>query len=468
MVNKAYTKKTVGVKSVDLADKKDQATAKGGVCLLEATASRMSLWSMCRRYLPQKTDTTQGYQTDAMMGSMCYGFLTGGKNYCLTEPMRDDTPLLKIIGLKQAPSTKTVDRFVEYIQESKIGMEGLCDIAQRQATWTINRMEEKELLVWGFLPAWVDGSMLETRGKTKDCIKTIKGKDKGKNKLGQIAVGSFVGQCYTGGHFALENQGELTVGRGLFSGMSKVLKKTGMASKALVLLDSLYGDEPTLKQVEKHFKNGHYIIGAGKLKQAHTTLEELPEVCWKNKGANKKRGWEEYEVCHCKLQCKDWDKSYRLIGLRYRKENEMIWNYCSVITNLTENEERIKAIMEKKSICFEQAIWMLYAYKQAMENYWKELLIDMGLHFPPSGKAKKNAVFFAIAAISYNLSVATRVLSLGTKEHKRMRLWRFIRDFVDMACRVSFHARQVMITSLDAREQITTELKKAILQAQKL
>ncbi len=129
MVNKAYSKKTAGVKSVELAGKKDQATAKGGVCLLEATATSMSVWSMCHRHLPEKPDTTQGYQTGAMVTSMSYGFLTGGKGFCLTESLRDDTPLLRIIGLRQAPSAKTVERFIDYIQESKNGMSGLCNIA---------------------------------------------------------------------------------------------------------------------------------------------------------------------------------------------------------------------------------------------------------------------------------------------------------------------------------------------------
>jgi len=42
---------------------------------------------------------------------------------------------------------------------------------------------------------------------------------------------------------------------------------------------------------------------------------------------------------------------------------------------------------------FVPVMWKLHGHKQGMENQWKDLLRDMGLHAMPCGKADVNAVF---------------------------------------------------------------------------
>jgi hypothetical protein len=111
---------------------------------------------------------------------------------------------------------------------------------------------------------------------------------------------------------------------------------------------------------------------------------------------------------------------------------------------------------------FAEVIWRLYTRKQAMENAWKDLLIDLGLHHPPSGSVAANAVFLAIAGLAYNLSVGVRRLLL-TGPARTMRLWRLRREVFELPARVMRHARQVTVRLLDARAHLREQLQAAML-----
>jgi hypothetical protein len=47
-----------------------------------------------------------------------------------------------------------------------------------------------------------------------------------------------------------------------------------------------------------------------------------------------------------------------MVCRRWKNKGEMIWNYAGVATNLKESDPRIRKIMEKYAISFEEAIWV--------------------------------------------------------------------------------------------------------------
>ena len=118
--------------------------------------------------------------------------------------------------------------------------------------------------------------------------------------------------------------------------------------------------------------------------------------------------------------------------------------------------------MRREGIGFEEALWRLYARKQAMENQWKELLSDLGQRHPPSAKVKANAVFFALGGLAYNLAVAARRLTLAGKG-RAMRLWRLRREVIDMAAMVARHARGAVVRLPAARQEVRARLVGAML-----
>jgi hypothetical protein len=362
-----------------------------------------------------------------------------------------------MLGLRRAPSAETVEEVVKYLALERDGVKGLNILLHRFVSRCVDRDSQRQLRSCErFVPFWVDGSLLEVGGKNFDSIKC---KD---SQRGQMCVGAYVGPWLTGLDFALEGEGEETVGRRLLGeGVENVLRRKRLMKRVLVVLDSLYGDGPTLDMLDGFREKPAYIIGVQGLVEAQRVMEGLPEVCWRDTGANCSRGWSESGVAQAWLECKDWKKKRAMVCRRWKNEGEMIWNYAAVTTRLSKDDPRVARVMEKYKCGFEETIWRLYSYKQAMENQWKDMLCDMGLHHPPCAKARVNAVFYAIAGLAYNLSVAVRRLTLGGTS-RRMRLWRLRREVFDLAGYVVHHGRNVIMRLLDARDHLIEQLLAAM------
>jgi hypothetical protein len=262
--------------------------------------------------------------------------------------------------------------------------------------------------------------------------------------------------------FALKGEGEETVARRLIEdGVRDVLAPEGLMDKILFLLDSLYGDGPTLDQLESYGEAAAYIVGVMGLKEAQRLMGEASECAWRDTGAQAGRGWSESGVATMWLQCAEWPVKRQMVCRRWKNEGEMIWNYAGVVTRLTSLDRRVKNLMSQASLGFEEAIWHLYSHKQGMENQWKDLLSDMGLHHPPCAKAEVNAVFYALAGAGYNLSVAARRFGLSGSA-SRMRLWRFRREVLALAGYAVHHARTVVMRLVDARDRLVEQLLAAM------
>jgi hypothetical protein len=437
------------------------ATAKGGSALTEAFASRTRLWSDARKLLPARRDPRQGFTCEAWLCALVHGLLAGGRGFSATEPMRGDEPLLAIIGLASAPSSETVEEVAKYLAHDGVGGHGaLSAVLERQSVRLLGMEKREGLLFHGFVPVLADGTLIDTEGKTKDALVRVKG------AWGQMACAAFIGPYLAACDFSrpvepqanggARSEGELLVTRGrILPAAGRVLEETRLAAKALFLMDSLYGEDGTLCVLEQ-IKDARHIVGANRLELTAEVLCEQPESQWKDTTARTlSRGWEESAACVAWIQCGDWEKKRTLVGRRHRKAGEMIWNYSGVITNLDEKDPRVAAMMEAMKLPFAEAVWLLYDHKQGMENRWKELLRDMGLHAMPCGKAAVNAVFLAAAAIALNTKTGCARLCLG---QAAMALWRFRRDVIDLAAKVARHARQVIVRLLDARAPLVREL----------
>ena len=432
------------------------ATAKGGAALLEAVANRIRLWGDCRKLLPARRDRSQGYPTENVIAALIHGLLCGGKGFQATEPMRGDEPLLDIIVLDRAPSAETVEEVVKYLAEEKAGgLESILEVMGRQVVRGLKGETIKRLLsAGGFVPVFGDGSLLETEGTTKDCIKVYDG------KRGQVTAAFFVGPYQAVSDFLREGEDERVCLMRHGERVRSVLKRTKLMSRALFLQDSHYGDGPYLDFLES-FKGAHYIVGANKLRATSKALSEQPQAAWRDTtAATRKRGWRESAVCVCYIHCAVWRNKRVLVGRRWKKEGDLFYRYSGVITNLSSDDKRVAKAMIETDASFAEVVWRLYGGKQGLENQWKDMLSDLGLHHPPCGKAATNAVFFAIAALANNLSLVCRRLLLEGA-NRRMALWRFRRDVIDVAGMVTRHAGRMIVRILDSRERIFKQLQAA-------
>jgi hypothetical protein len=434
-----------------------RVTAKAGLALIQALARRTRLPRDIDRLLPARRDPSQGFTVSATLLALIHGLLSGGRGLSATEPLREDAPLLALLGLSRAPSAETVEEVIKYLAggpAAKAGaapLPGHHDAMQRlvakQARRLILRSPRAELTLPGtdFVPVWADGSLLEVDGKNFDAIKTIGG------ARGQMAVGCFAGPVAAGLTVAGEGQGqgEESVARGLLDrAVAEVLRPCGLLGRTLFLLDGLYGDGPALTQLER-YAGARYIVGARKLAAAEKVMTNLPDNYWRATGPDARRGWAASGVATAWLQCEDWPVKRQIVCRRWKEDGEFIWHCVAVVTNLTQNDSQIENLMRQNGIGFEETVWQLYGRKQAMENQWKELLTDLGLHHPPSARAAVNAIFYGAAALAYNLAVGARLIGLAGPD-RRMRLWRLRREVLDVAGRAMRHGRSVVVRLLDA------------------
>lgn len=426
--------------------------SKAGLALVQTLVRRVRLPKDIERCLPARKDPRQGFTVPAALIALLHGLLAGGRGYQATESMRGDTPLLKLLGLKKAPAAETIEEVLKYLAdcEQQTAARFMSDLTATNTHRLIQRTPFRAMTLPDghndFVGVFGDGSLAEVGGKAFDAIKVI---DK---ERGQMVGGVFVGPYATGLRMAEEGEGEASVVRALIKEtVAKVLRPGKLLKRTLFLLDSLYGNEPTLNELES-YRGACYVVGAGALKEAQAVMAALPEACWRSTGANPKRGWTESAVSVAWVQCENWETKRTLICRRWRPEGEIFWHYAAVMTNLETNDPRIvKRMTARGGTGYEETIWALYDRKQGMENQWKELLSDLGLHHPPCARAAVNSIFYGVAALAYNLSVGVRVLGL-TGDDRRMRLWRLRRDVFDMAGRVMLHGRQVIVRFLDASD----------------
>ncbi len=197
------------------------------------------------------------------------------------------------------------------------------------------------------------------------------------------------------------------------------------------------------------------------MSESERVMDELPDSAWKDTGANPGRGWEASGVATAWLQCPGWETKRPMVCRRWRNKGEFFWRYAGVATSLDASDPRIERLMKNTGRGFEETVWILYGMKQGMENQWKELLSDLGLHHPPSAKARANAVFAAIVATAYNLSTAVRRLLLSGRD-RFMRLWRFRRDWIDVSGYVVTNARYVIFRVTEACDDTRRRLTEAM------
>jgi len=451
--------------SIKIKFSDEKTTAFAGLALTERLAARLRLWTTLKSRLPERA----GFDWLTIVKSMANGLLTGARGTFATQDLREDGALLSLLGLEGAPEEATVWRALEGLGDMQ--RSGLLPEVQRH--WARNilaKAPRKSLLRYGFFPIFPDGSLLEGSGR-REGTKYIK--DKGAGLMWSTV---FAGPLVAAQRLAEEGEGEETCVREMLSDVVQgVLRPLKLRRKALVLADALHGDGPTLSEIER--LKLHYVVGAGKLAASTATLQDQSEAAWLDTGPDASRGWSESGLCVCWLQCSDWDRKRILVGRRWKKDGEFIWNYSGVMTDLEKAD--VAHIMSARGLNYAEAIWYLYDLKMGMETYYQDLLSDLNLHHPPCREIVRNAGFYAVATLAHTLATGVDLVGGHSCERgstarkdgasrrrprpRRMRLWRLRRRFFALPGRIAYHKRVLTINLLGLSESLRQEFDRLFL-----
>jgi hypothetical protein len=89
------------------------------------------------------------------------------------------------------------------------------------------------------------------------------------------------------------------------------------------------------------------------------------------------------------------EATYEFAAVRWRAAGEMFWRYAFVVC---EGGRAAAAVLARHRL------------KGEKELLFKEVLRGLDLHHPPCAELQANAMFYAIAALAYDLMVAVKVL----------------------------------------------------------
>ena len=453
MVTTLHQKTTHTIK-IDFAN--ESVTSFGGLTLAERMAQRLGLWSMLAGTLPERRGE---YDWTTCVKSVVAGLLSGGQGTYAAQCVRQDAALLGLRDLAGAPEEATVWRSLKQLGQYQADGR-LPRVQAVAARRTLEKMDRLSLLFEGFVRVFGDGSLLEG-SRRREGTKYIREKGSG---LMFSAV--FVGPVLAAQRLSPEGMGEQAAVREMLPEVKeRVLKPLHLERKALVLVDSLHGDGPTLREVEA--MKLHYIAGGNKLEATAKTLSGQPDLVWQDTGANEALGWSASGVCECWIRCEDWPKKRQLFGRRFKREGEMIWNYSGVISDLREKD--VRGMLER-GLSFARAIWRLYDSKAGMETLFSDGLSDLGLHHPPCQEHVRNAGFYAAASLAWVLGTAVDAIGGQGGERgstvrqdgearkralpSRMRFWRLRRELFALPGRVARHGHELKVQLLGVCERV--------------
>ena len=435
----------------------ESVTSFSGLILAERVAKRLRLWNSLEGLLPVR----QGkYSWRDIAKSVTLGLLSGAQGTFAAQGLREDKALRSLLELESAPEEATAWRALNKL--GRFQKDGLLPKAQALlARRTLDKMNRSDLFLEGFIPVFADGTLLEGSAR-REGNKYIA--EKGSGLLWNAV---FVGRILAAQRLAPEGAGEQSCVRGMIPEVQEqVLKKLKLEKKALFLMDSLHGDDATLSLLES--RRLHYVVGANKLSRTAKTLAEQPETQWESRGPCAKFGWSESALCACWIQCAGWKTKRLLVGRRWKREGEMIWNYSGVITDLREKDVQK---MMTRGWSFARALWRLYDAKAGMETLFCDGLSDLGLHHPPCQEFQRNAGFYALASLAWTLGTAVDAMGgqsaargCATRQDGaprkqptpfRLRLWRLRHELFTLPGRIARHGHTLTVRLLglsDARQ----------------
>ncbi|MEN8254990.1 MAG: transposase [Verrucomicrobiota bacterium] len=312
---------------------------------------------------------------------------------------------------------------------------------------TLMKIEPEDIQIGhGFIPLFGDGTLLEG-SPNREGTKYIKEKGSG------LMWGTWMlGPMVAGQHLCAEGEGEHRAqGCTRNDVLRRVVDPLGWRSRTLVLMDSLHGDDPTLGWLEEERLHG--IIGGNKLAAVKQRLENLPDSGWKKVPEKQmQKGFVEEQACTVYIQCEEWEKKRRLVGKRFKRDGELMWNYSGVFCNIPPIRLGTR---EETDMDYQLKVWKLYSLKMGMEDRFKDLLIDLAGHRPPCQGLEKNRGYYALLSLAHNLARAVDLIGgaqrrralrkQGKRTNQRMRIATLRRHLFALPGFITVHARKVTI-----------------------
>ena len=124
----------------------EQATAKGSVFAIKASAQECGLWKRIEAEsdLDPREDKSKGYDPKVYVATFLFGFSTCGASMADFERLYDEPGLKRFLGIKRFPDETTLGQWLRGIGQK--GAKRLMCINRDFIAWALERIDKGRIL----------------------------------------------------------------------------------------------------------------------------------------------------------------------------------------------------------------------------------------------------------------------------------------------------------------------------------
>ena len=362
----------------------------GGLPAIEALAQRFGLWAKIEALpgIDPRVRTTHGYSPALIVAQILFALCSGGASLADAERLNDE-PLVRELARVQRFADQT--QLGEWLRkQSEVSITAFWGLIGEFVRWVIAQAPEGRWTYAGRAEVFFDDTQIEVFGPRFQGAQI--------KYQGDLALSW---QTLWFGPFLLEGQ----------------LGSPGDVSGALPLLleghRAMWRDRASDFLADSGSSSAEYlqaIAGAGFTHWSvrynkWTTVPErtaaaLAEKAWTPARQTRWRDGTAVTEQHAGIRHtpQESEFTFPLAVARWKKDGEMFWRYAFV----GHDERRSDA----------EAVMVRHRLKGGKEQLFKEVLRGLDLHHPPCESLTANRMFYAIAALAYNLMKAVQLLCL--------------------------------------------------------
>lgn len=400
---------------------KKQSTL-GGLPALEALAQQFDLWQKIRALpgLDPRTRKSHGYSPELIVAQLLYCFCSGGASLADAERLNDE-PLVR--ELARVPHFADQTQLGQWLrQQNEASVAAFWQLTSDFVHWVTARADAARWTYAGRAEVFFDDTQIEVFGPSFEGAKI--------NYNGDRALSW---QTFWFGPFLLDGQlGEPgDVSRAL-PAMLQRHHPFWQARPCDFLADSGSSSAEYLQAIDQAGFT-HWSVSYNKWTTVpERTAAALPESQWRPAQKTTWRDGTEVIEQHAGLRHAPADSpfAFPLAAARWKKDDELFWRYGFVAHDARRHDAG--------------AILARHRLKGGKEQLFKEVLRGLDLHHPPCESLAANRMFYAVAALAYNLMKAVQLLCLP-EDCQGWTVPTLLRQMVRLPAMLVRHARRLVV-----------------------
>jgi hypothetical protein len=390
----------------------------GGLPAVEALAQQFGLWPKLRALdlLDPRTRKGRGFAPDAIIAQLIYCFAAGGASLADAQRLEDDPLARRLARMESFADETTLGEWLRAQSPSSVA--AFWKLIGEFIGWVLAKAPGARWKYDGRAEVFFDDTQLEVSGKNFEGAQV--------NYEGDVAlswqtmwVGPFLAEGQLGSPGDVSQALPAMLERNRFLWQERASDfLADSASSAAKYLQAIHQAGFT-----------HWSVSYNKWTSAlERTAMAQPESVWGAAQSAKWRDGSEITEQHCLIRHtpEGSEQTFDFAVVRFRAADEMFWRYRFVAC---EGVRRDAA-----------AVFARHKLKGEKEQLLKEVLRGLDLHHPPCAELNANAMFYAVAALAYNLLVAVKLLCLPD-ECQSWQVKTMLRQVIRLPALLVRHAR---------------------------